>query len=93
LGCKIKVPTVHGEKSLKIPAGTQSGTRFSLRHEGVKALRSGELGDMVVVVDVHVPEHLSSRQRELLEEFAELEKSNGAANHDGLFTKLFRKSA
>lgn len=93
LGCKFKVPTVHGEKSLKIPAGTQGGTNFTLRHEGVKALRSGELGDMIVVVDVHTPENLSTRQRELLEEFAELEKESGATHQDGLFSKLFRKSA
>lgn len=93
LGCKIKVPTVHGEKSLKIPSGTQSGTNFTLRQEGVKALRSGELGDMVVVVDVLTPTNLTARQKELLEEFAQLEKEHGNAQQDGLFTKLFRKSA
>jgi molecular chaperone DnaJ len=93
LGCKLKVPTVHGEKSLKIPAGTQSGANFTLKHEGIKALRSGELGDMIVVVEVHIPEHLTSRQRELLEEFAELEKASGTASNDTIFSKLFRKSA
>jgi molecular chaperone DnaJ len=93
LGCKFKVPTIHGEKSLKIPAGTQSGANFTLKHEGVKALRGGELGDMIVVVDVLTPENLSTRQRELLEEFAELEKESGAVHQDGLFNKLFRKSA
>ena len=93
LGCKLKVPTVHGEKSLKIPAGTQSGANFTLRHEGVKALRSGELGDMIVVVDVQIPTDLTDRQKELLEEFAELEKAGGNMQPDGLFGKLFRKSA
>ncbi|NTV14171.1 MAG: molecular chaperone DnaJ [Desulfobulbaceae bacterium] len=93
LGCKLKVPTVHGEKSLKIPAGTQTGTHFTLKHEGVKALRGGDKGDMVVVVEVRIPEHLTPRQKELLEEFAELEKENGAEHHEGLFQKIFRKSA
>jgi len=93
LGCKLTVPTINGEKSLNIPAGTQNGTSLTLRKEGVKALRGNELGDMIVVIDVHIPEHLSARQRELLEEFSELEKGKSPNQHDGLFTKLFRKSA
>ncbi len=93
LGYKLNVPTIHGEKSLKIPAGTQTGSHFTLKHEGVKDLRSGNKGDMVVVVEVRIPEQLSPRQKELLEEFAELEKSGGDYHHESLFAKIFRKSA
>jgi len=93
LGYKLKVPTIHGEKSLKIPAGTQTGAHFALKHEGVKDLRSGARGDMVVVIEVRIPESLSKRQKELLEEFAELEKEGGEYHHESLFQKIFRKTA
>jgi len=93
LGYKLKVPTVHGEKELKIPAGTQTGSHFTLKKEGVKDLRGGGKGDMVVVVEVKIPEVLSTRQKELLEEFAKLEEASGDYHHESLFKKIFRKSA
>ena len=92
LGCKLKVPTIYGEKPLKIPAGAQYGARFILKGEGVKHLRNEKRGDMVVIVEVQTPEHLTPRQKELLTEFAALEEEMEDASEDGFFKKIFRKA-
>ena len=70
LGGVIEVPTLSGKATLKIPAGTQSGTTFRLRDRGVTNLRSGHPGDQLVRVHVEVPSSLSAEQRRILEEFA-----------------------
>jgi molecular chaperone DnaJ len=70
LGGTIEVPTLSGKASLKIPAGTQSGTTFRLKGRGMPALRSGHSGDQLVRVQVEVPTHLTADQRKKLEDFA-----------------------
>jgi molecular chaperone DnaJ len=72
LGGSIEVPTLFGKASLKIPTGTQSGTTFRLRDKGMPSLRGGRQGDQLVRVHVEVPTSLSSAQRKLLEEFAQI---------------------
>ncbi len=70
LGGSIEVPTLFGKASLKIPAGTQSGTTFRLKGKGMPSLRGGSAGDQLLRVQVEVPQSLSSDQRKILEEFA-----------------------
>ncbi|RRJ94942.1 molecular chaperone DnaJ [Opitutaceae bacterium TAV4] len=73
LGGSIEVPTLSGKASLKIPAGTQSGTTFRLRGKGMPSLRNrGSQGDQLVRVHVEVPQTLTAEQRRLLEEFARI---------------------
>lgn len=86
LGCEADVPTIHGSAKLKIPAGSQSGERFSLRGEGVPSLRGGGKGDMVVEIQVQTPTKLSKEQKELLREFDELSKGH---EEEGFFARLF----
>ena len=69
LGGEIEVPTLDGKATLKIPAGTQSNTIFRMRGKGVSHLHGSGSGDQNVEVVVHVPEKLSSHQKELLKEF------------------------
>lgn len=71
LGGEIHVPTLDGKASLKIPAGTQSGTVFKLRGKGMPHLRGGGHGQLLVRVAVEVPTKLGAEQRRKLEEFAE----------------------
>jgi len=87
LGCDAEVPTVHGSAKLKIPAGTQSGERFSLRGEGVPSLRGGGKGDMVVEIQVQTPTQLTKEQKELLRQFDELRKE--PHEEEGFFSRLF----
>lgn len=71
MGTTLRVSTVDGKKvQLKVPAGTQNGTRFRIRGMGVK--KDGAVGDQFVEVKVGVPEKLSDEEREALERFAEL---------------------
>lgn len=69
LGGSTEVPTLKGTASLKIPAGTPSGTPFRLRGLGLRNLRSGHSGDEIVVIHIEVPTNLSGKQKELLEQF------------------------
>lgn len=71
LGGSIEVPTLFGKGSLKIPPGTQSGTTFRLRDQGVPALRGGRKGDLLIRVQIEVPTKLNSEQKSKLEEYAE----------------------
>ncbi|HCK90713.1 MAG TPA: molecular chaperone DnaJ [Gemmatimonadetes bacterium] len=69
LGTKIKVQTVSGQKViLKIPEGTQSGTKFRIRDQGIE--KDGVLGDQFVEVLVQVPEELTEEEQQAMEEFA-----------------------
>lgn len=71
LGGSISVPTLFGKGSLKIPSGTQTGTTFRLRDQGIPALRGGRKGDLLIRVQVEVPTKLSSEQKAKLEDYAE----------------------
>ena len=71
LGAEIKVPTVDGDESLKIPAGTQPGKVFHMRGKGVPHLRRSGRGDQLVIVNVEVPSKLTKEQRELFAKLAE----------------------
>lgn len=70
LGGQIEVPTMSGAKRIKIPAGIQSGTKVRLKGLGFPRLGEQVRGDMYVRIAVHVPEKLSHRQRELVEQLA-----------------------
>jgi molecular chaperone DnaJ len=73
LGDKISVPTLNGNKKLRIPKGTQPGDVFYFNSEGIPSLRTGKRGDQIIQVDIKTPTNLSKRQEALLKEFAELE--------------------
>jgi molecular chaperone DnaJ len=70
LGDEITIPTLDGDVALKIPAGTQSGQQFRLRHKGVPEMRTGDRGDQIVTIHVNIPEELSEEQRELVKRLA-----------------------
>jgi curved DNA-binding protein len=70
LGISIEVPTLEGDKRIKVPAGIQPGTKIRLKGCGVKALGSNAKGDLYVKIGIHVPEGLYSSQKKLVEELA-----------------------
>jgi molecular chaperone DnaJ len=87
LGDDIEVPTLYGKQTIKIPAGTQTGTVFRLRGMGFPHLRGTHKGDQHVVAKVMVPEKLTAIQRKLLKEFAE----EGGEDFSRPQKKIFRK--
>lgn len=88
LGTRITVPTIDGETTLEVPAGTQSGTEIRLRDRGVASLDGRGKGDQVVTVRVRVPRRLSREQRELIEKLAEHDASE--PEEPGLFDRVKR---
>ena len=91
LGADIEIVTLSGPRKLTIEAGLQPGTHIILEGEGVPRTDGLGRGDLVVMVDVEIPEKLSKRQRELLYEFAEDAKIPVAEPKKGLFEKLKKK--
>jgi len=71
LGGSINVPTLFGKGNLKIPPGTQTGTTFRLRDQGVPHLRGSGKGDLLIRVQVEVPTKLNAEQKAALEAFAD----------------------
>jgi len=70
IGGEVEVKTISGNARIKIPPGTQSHTIFRLKGQGMPGVHSGRRGDQFVKVVVAIPEKITKRQRELLEEFS-----------------------
>ena len=76
LGTTIEVPTLYGNKEIKIPEGTQSGTVFTIKNYGIKKLKGTGKGDMFVKVVVEVPKGVSKEQKEFLKRFDQITDQN-----------------
>ena len=72
LGTEIDVLTIDGEVTMRVPAGTQSGTDFRLANYGVKHPRGDKRGAHVVRLTVEIPKRLNKQQRQLLEDFRDI---------------------
>ncbi len=68
LGGEIKVPTITGSATLRIPRGSQSHTLFRLKNQGMPSLNSRERGDLLVKVIVKIPDTLTKKQEDLMKE-------------------------
>jgi len=80
LGGEVELPTLDGNVSLKIPAGTQSGKVFRLRGKGVTTVRDPRKGDLFAKVAVETPVNLTSEQKDLLKKL-EASLSAGGDSH------------
>ena len=69
LGGDVEIPTPDGFARIKLPAGTPNGKVFRLREKGMPSLNGG-CGDLHARIELEVPQHLSSKPRKLLEDFA-----------------------
>ncbi len=79
LGAQVKVPTLEEPVTVKIPAGTQNGKVMRVRGRGAPK-RHGGRGDLLVTVQVVVPEKLSKQEKELLEKLAESQRGSPRAD-------------
>lgn len=69
LGTVAEIPTLDGSVKVRIQSGTQPGTLIRLKGKGVPHLRTGGAGDLYVEILIKIPEKITKKQRELLEEF------------------------
>lgn len=89
LGDEIEVPTISGKLiKVSVPRGTQSGDILSARGEGFPQVHSYGKGSLLIVVVVETPAKLTSRQEQLLREFAELEHKNSTPKRKSFFRKI-----
>ena len=70
LGASIQVTTLDGVVTMKLPSGVQTGKRLRLKEKGLPRRKGARAGDLIVKVEVVVPEKLSGRERELFEALA-----------------------
>lgn len=84
LGDEVKVPTVHGNVKLKIPAGTQTDTVFRLKGKGAPSLRGAINGDQHVTVKVVTPTKLTEKEKQLFKDLASV-SGHDVKGHDGGF--------
>ncbi|EEB85564.1 molecular chaperone DnaJ [Roseobacter sp. GAI101] len=88
LGGSIEVPTIDGGRGrVQIPSGSQSGRQMRLRGKGMPPLRGGGTGDMIIELAVETPVNLTSRQKELLQEF-EKESENNNPESSSFFSSV-----
>ena len=86
LGTEIEVPMVDGTKEkFRIPEGTQTGTKFTIKNKGFKSINGKWRGDFVFTVVVQVPKRLTHEQRELLVELAKTMNEQPPLKRKGIF--------
>jgi molecular chaperone DnaJ len=89
LGGQFEVTTLGGGKAqIKIPEGTQSGKQFRLKGKGMPVMRSQNSGDLYIQVNAEIPQNLTRRQRELLEEFEKIASDANNPESSGFFAKM-----
>jgi molecular chaperone DnaJ len=89
LGGEFIVRTLDGgDANVRIPEGCQSGRQLKLRGKGMPALRSRDVGDLYVQVNVETPQNLTRRQRELLTEFDAESSHKTHPESAGFFSKM-----
>jgi molecular chaperone DnaJ len=89
LGCKKEVPSLfHQSCRITIPEGTQNGKVFRVKGEGFPNVHGHGKGDLLVRIFVETPSGLSERQKELLQEFSELEVPNNLPKRKGFLEKI-----
>ena len=86
LGGEVEVPTLSGNATLTVPAGTQTHTLFRLRGQGMPRVRGRGGGDLIVRVIVQTPSGLSQKQKDALKEFPDAEQKK----KKGFFDSMFR---
>ncbi len=88
LGTTIDVPSLDSSRQLKIPPGTQYGSIFRIKGQGLPDIRSKRTGDQLVQVTIETPAKLNAKQEELLREFAKAENKNVFPQSKKFFDKL-----
>lgn len=86
LGADLEIPMVDGTKeTFKIPEGTQTDTKFTIRNKGFKSINGSGQGNFVFIVQVQVPKRLSKEQRDLLNQLAKTMNEQPPVKKKGIF--------
>ena len=88
LGDEVEVPTLNGRARLKIEPGTEPGKILRMRGKGLPILNGHRAGDELVEIMVHVPERMTARERELMQELKRSENFSQAPAGKGFFNRM-----
>lgn len=90
LGGSVEVPTIDGRAKIKVVAGTQAGKVLRLSGKGLPDVNGYGRGDLLVVVDIDIPDHLTSDERKLIEKLSEMPsfKSASTAKSQNIFERM-----
>ncbi len=88
LGAELMVPTLEGPVAMKLPPGTPSGKVFRLRGKGTPIFGGAGKGDELVTVQIEVPEEITRKQRQLIEELATEMGDESMPGRRGFMEKL-----
>ncbi|MEX0968226.1 MAG: molecular chaperone DnaJ [Bacteroidia bacterium] len=90
LGTEKEIPTIDGMVKIDIPAGTQGGKIFRLKHKGVPRLENGLKGDQLIHVNIYVPRAFTNQEKKILKELSKSENFQPKAESDekGFFEKV-----
>ena len=92
LGAEIEIPTLKEKMKYNIPEGTQPGTDFTVRGQGIPYVNnSNRRGDLIFRVNVEIPKSLSEKQKEKVREFADCCGESNYAKKSGFFKRIFEK--
>ena len=88
LGTTVDVPSLNGTQGLKVPPGTQYGSIFRIKGQGLPNIRTRRTGDQLVQITIETPVKLNAKQKELLREFAKSENKSVSPQSKRFFEKL-----
>jgi molecular chaperone DnaJ len=87
-GADVVVPGLTGDLSLRVPAGTQSGTIFHLRGRGLPRVNASGVGDMHVKVQLWTPQSVEGEEKQLIERLGELQGKAPERREKGFWSKM-----
>ncbi len=88
VGATVEIPTLDGSEEYEIKPGTQPGEVKTLRGRGMPLLRGRGHGNLKLFMEVMVPKHLSTEQKDLLRRFDEMSSDKNYANDEGLIDRI-----
>ncbi len=91
LGAEIEIPSLDGTGKLHVPPGTQTHDVFKMEGAGISHLRGYGRGDQIIQVIVRTPQKISDRERELLQELADIRGEKVQKKNAGFFQKQWKK--
>ncbi|MDD2475752.1 MAG: DnaJ C-terminal domain-containing protein, partial [Dysgonamonadaceae bacterium] len=91
LGGSVEVPTIDGVAKVKIDPGTQPGKVLRLRNKGLPSVQGYGTGDLLINVNVYVPESVSDKERKILEGWEKSSNFEPSKNAKKTVFSKFRK--
>src|SRR5262249_25152297 len=88
LGTELRVPTLDGEQTVKVPPGTQHGAQLRLRGKGVPHVNGHGRGDLIVHVNVVIPSRMTKEQKKLFEELLGQLPAENQPTEKGIFERV-----